>query len=69
MSIKVKAIERKLKFEAGENGAFQYRYVLQPELYTKLSESKLIEEAHLRSGINTGALTAAWNAIGQVITA
>ena len=27
MSIKVKAIERKLKFEAGEDGKYEYRYV------------------------------------------
>ena len=69
MSIKVKAVERKLKFEAGENGAFQYRYVLQPELYNKLSQSKVIQEASLRSGISRGAINAAWDAIGQVIRA
>lgn len=67
--IKVKAVERKLKFEAGENGAFQYRYVMQAELYSKLTQSKVIEEASLRSGISKGVINASWDAIGQVIRA
>ena len=67
--IRVKAVERKLKFEAGENGAFQYRYVMQAELYSKLTQSKVIEEASLRSGISKGVINASWDAIGQVIRA
>ena len=35
MAIKVKAIERKLKFEAGEDGKYEYGYVLQADLYNK----------------------------------
>jgi len=69
MSIKVKAVERKLKFEAGENGAFKYRYVLQPDLYNKLTKNKVIQEAALRSGITRGSISAAWDAIGQVVRA
>ena len=34
-------------------------YVLQPELYSKLSQSKVITEAALRSGISKGAINAA----------
>lgn len=66
MSIKIKAIERELKVgnSAGEN-----RYMLQAELYSKLSEQKVIQEASLRSGINKGAINAAWDAIGEVIKA
>ena len=33
MSIKIKAIERKLKFQAGEQGKYEYRYVMQADLY------------------------------------
>ena len=69
MSIKVKAIERKLKFEAGEDGKYEYRYVLQADLYNKLTQAKVIQEASLRSGISKGAINAAWDAIGEVIKA
>lgn len=69
MAIKVKAIERKLKFEAGEDGKFEYRYVLQADLYNKLTQAKVIQEASLRSGISKGAINAAWDAIGEVIKA
>lgn len=69
MAIKVKAIERKLKFEKGENAPFEYRYVMQADLYNKLSQTKVIQEASLRSGISKGAINAAWDAIGEVIKA
>lgn len=38
MAIKVKAIERKLKFEKGEDAPFEYRHVMQADLYNKLSD-------------------------------
>ena len=69
MAIKVKAIERKLKFEAGEDGKYEFRYVLQADLYNKLTQAKVIQEASLRSGISKGAINAAWDAIGEVIKA
>ena len=69
MAIKVKAIERKLKFVAGEDGKFEYRYVLQADLYNKLTQAKVIQEASLRSGISKGAINAAWDAIGEVVKA
>ena len=39
--------------------------MLQADLYNKLSQSKVIQEAALRSGIAKGAINAAWDAIGQ----
>ena len=66
MSIKVKAVERELKVGAS---AGQYRFMMQTELYNKLSQSKVIQEAALRSGISKGAINAAWDAIGEVIKA
>ena len=66
MAIKVKAVERELKVGAN---AGQYRYMMQTELYSKLSQTKVIQEAALRSGIGKGTINAAWDAIGEVIKA
>ena len=66
MSIKVKAVERNVSFEKGVE---KWAYVLQADLYSKLSQAKVIQEAALRSGINKGAINAAWDAIGEVIKA
>ena len=66
MAIKVKAVERELNVGAS---AGQYRYMLQADLYNKLSDVKVIQEASLRSGISKGAVNAAWDAIGEVIKA
>ena len=46
-----------------------YRFVLGTELYSKLSESKVIKEAALRSGISRGVMQACWDAAGDVIKA
>ena len=40
-----------------------------PETYSTLTEEKVIEEASLRSGIQKGALKAAYDAIGHTIKA
>ena len=66
MAIKVKAVERDVSFDRNSE---KWAYVLQPELYNKLSASKVIQEASLRSGISKGAINAAWDAIGEVIKA
>ena len=66
MAIKVKAMERQLKVgkEAGN-----YRYIMQAEIYNTLDTQKVLHEAAVRSGIAEGALSAAWDAIGEVIKA
>ena len=64
MAIKVKAVERQLK--VGKD-AGNYRFMLQAEIYNTLSAQKVISEAAVRSGIPEGALSAAWDAIGQVV--
>lgn len=64
MAIKVKAVERQLK--VGKD-AGSYRFMLQAEIYNTLSAQKVISEAAVRSGIPEGALSAAWDAIGQVV--
>ena len=47
--------------------AGQYVYQMAAETYSSLAETKVIEEASLRSGIQKGALQAAFSAIGDVI--
>ena len=70
MSIKVKAIETDLSHFSDKNGnSLGYRYVLKPELYNKLTDSKVISEAALRSGMAKGVMAACWEAAGEVIKA
>ena len=66
MAIKVKAVERNVSFDKNSE---KWAYVLQADLYNKLSDAKVISEAALRSGIPKGAINAAWDAIGEVIKA
>lgn len=66
MSIKVKAIERNVAFEKGKQ---KWAYVMQADLYSQLTQNKVIEEAAIRSGLNKMIINAAWAAIGSVITA
>ena len=39
------------------------------ELYNKLSESKVIKEAAIRSGVSVGVMQVCWDAAGEVIKA
>ena len=66
MAIKIKAQERNVSFQEGVK---KYAYVLQTDLYNKLSDAKVIQEASLRSGISKGAINATWDAIGEVVKA
>jgi len=67
MALKVKAVEKLLKFDKETEG--HYRYVLKPELYTQLSQAKVIREAAQRSGVMPGVMKACWDAAGDVIKA
>ena len=66
MALKVKAQEKlqKIGTHAGK-----YRYVMMPEIYTSLSQEKVIKEAALRSGVSKGIMQACWDAAGEVIKA
>jgi len=66
MAIKVKAVERNISFDKNSE---KWAYVMQAELYGRLSSSKVVQEAAIRSGISKGAINAAWAAIGDVIKA
>ena len=69
MALKVKAVERLLKFTKDENDPGVYRYVMKPEMYSTLNQSKVIREAALRSGVSQGVMKACWDAAGEVIKA
>ena len=64
MAIKLKAVERNVSFQKGVE---KWAYVLQTDLYSTLTQAKVIQEAAIRSGISRGAINAAWDAIGEVI--
>ncbi len=66
MAIKLKAIERNVAFEKGTQ---KWAFVMQPELYSRLTDNTVIQEAAMRSGIGKGAVSAAYEAIGDVIRA
>ena len=66
MAIKLKAIERNVSFDKNTE---KWAYVLSTDLYSKLSESKVIQEAALRSGVSKGVMQACWDAAGEVIKA
>ena len=65
--IQINAKQQKLQFV--KNGPVEYRYVMHVNQYSKLSESKVLDEASAHSGIGKGALKGAWDAIGDVIRA
>ena len=67
MAMKVKAVEKLLKFD--KNSAGVYRYVMSPEMYSSLNQKKVIKEAALRSGVSQGVMQACWDAAGEVIKA
>ena len=66
MALKVKAKEQ---YQNIGKYAGKYRYVMMPELYTALTQDKVIKEAALRSGVSRGVMQACWDAAGAVIKA
>jgi predicted histone-like DNA-binding protein len=67
MALKVKAVEKLVKFSKTDAGV--WRWVMQPELYLALAQEKVIKEAALRSGVSRGVMQACWDAAGEVIKA
>ena len=66
MALKVRAKEQ---YQNIGKYAGKYRYVMMPELYTALTQDKVIKEAALRSGVSKGVMQACWDAAGEVIKA
>ena len=69
MALKVKAVERLLKFSNNPKDPGVYRYVMKADLYTSLTQAKVIKEAAMRSGVSQGVMKACWDAAGEVIKA
>ena len=69
MALKVKAVERLLKFSNKPEDTGVYRFVMKPEMYSSLTQTKVIKEAALRSGVSQGVMKACWDAAGEVIKA
>ena len=66
MSIKLKAQERNISFDKSTE---QCAFVLKPELYSRLTDAKVIDEAAMRSGLAKGVIQGAWDAIASVLKA
>ena len=64
MAIKIRAQEKKIL--VGPNKG-QYAYVAQVELYSALTQNKVLEEAALSCGVNKSVLAASWEGLGHVI--
>ena len=64
MGIKVKAMERNVAFDKKTE---KWMFVMQPELYGQLAETKVVEQAALASGLPKGVLQAALAAYGNVV--
>ena len=47
MALRVKAVEKKIKFDKNPANPGVYRYVMSPELYAALTQAKVIKEAVL----------------------
>ena len=52
-----------------KDGPEVYRYVMVPDLYSTLDQSKVIKEAAIRSGVSEGVMQACWKGAGEVIKA
>lgn len=66
MGIKVKAIERNVSFSKNAAEA-DWKYVMQPDLYSQLDVDKVVEQASILSGLNKGVLQASLTAYGEVL--
>ena len=65
MAINLKA-KQQLMY-VGDESKGTYRFVMSPEIYSRLNEGKVMREAAMRSGIPQGTITAAWAGFGEVI--
>ena len=54
MALKVKAVEILLRFLNNPNDPGVYPYVMKPEMYSSLAQTKVIKEAAMRSGVSQG---------------
>ena len=66
MAIKIIAQRRVLKI--GKTPGVK-KFVMRPDLYTPIKQSKVFEEASAHTGLSVAALKASWDAAGEVLKA
>ena len=65
MAIKIKARERLVRFNASEAG--DYRYVMQPEIYTTVDQETIMLQVAQRSGLPEYAISSVFKALSEVM--
>lgn len=67
MGIKVKAVERNIAYASKSAGKEVFAFIMQPELYGQLAESKVIEQAALNTGLPKAVMETAVKGYGAVV--
>ena len=67
MGIKVKAVERNIAYASKNAGKEVFAFIMQPELYGQLAESKVIEQAALNTGLPKAVMETAVKGYGAVV--
>lgn len=65
MAIKLTAKERLLKFSASPDDPGEYRYVLYPDIYSKVTEEKVIKSVAQATSLSPEVISLAWTAIAK----
>ena len=65
MAIKLTAKERLLKFSTSPDDPGEYRYVLYPDIYSKVSEEKVIKTVAQATSLSPEVISLAWTAIAK----
>lgn len=65
MAIKLTAKERLLKFSNSPGNQGEYRYVLYPDIYSKVSEEKVINTVAQATALSPQVINIAWQAIAK----
>ncbi len=66
----VKAVERRIAYMTDKDTkADKYMFVMQPILYNKIDEKKVIKEASIRANISELVMKVAYNALSEVLKA
>lgn len=67
MGIKVKAVERNIAYASKSAGKDVFAFIMQPELYGQLTESKVIEQAALNTGLPKAVVETAVKGYAAVV--
>lgn len=65
MAIKLTAKERLLKFSNSPDDPGEYRYVLYPDIYSKVSEEKVLKTVAQATALSPEVINLAWTAIAK----